>query len=103
VIVAGETMTMDFGYIEPGADVREHSHPHEQIGYALEGKCELTIDGETYMLEKGYSYRIPPNARHAWVNVGEERFFFLDAFHPPREDLLQGRMNIEKWSEEPQS
>ena len=103
VIVAGESMTMDLGEIDPGAYFPEHSHPHEQIGYALEGTCELIIEGTTYLLKKGYAYRIPSNARHGWRNAWEEKFVFLDAFHPPREDLLEGIMDIEKWKEEPES
>jgi quercetin dioxygenase-like cupin family protein len=102
VIVDGEHMTMDLGEIDAGAYFPEHSHPHEQIGYAMDGRCELIIDGTTYQLEKGYSYRIPSNAKHAWRNNGEETFVFLDAFHPPREDLLRGVMDIDKWKTEPE-
>ena len=98
VIVDAETMTMDLGYIEPGQIVREHSHPPEQIGYALEGECELEIDGVTYLLRKGYSWHIPSESRHEWRNVSEERFYFIDAFSPRREDLRSGIMDIEKWS-----
>ena len=103
VIVAGESMTMDLGEIDPGAYFPEHSHPHEQIGYVLDGRCELSIEGTTYVLEKGYSYRIAPNANHGWRNIGEEKFVFLDAFHPPREDLLRGVMDIDRWKVEPES
>ena len=66
VIVDGENLTMDLGEIDPGAFFPEYSHPHEQIGYVLEGECEITIEGKTHIVGKGQSYRIPPNARHGW-------------------------------------
>ena len=97
VIVDAETMTMDMGYLEPGQIIPEHSHPPEQIGYALEGECELEIDGVTYLLRPGYTWHIPSESRHEWRNVSDERFYYIDAFSPRREDLRSGTMDIETW------
>ena len=41
---------MTFGYwdVEAGANLPEHSHPHEQVTNILEGEFELTVDGENH-------------------------------------------------------
>ena len=44
--LTGENMSMVVFYIAPGADVPEHSHPHEQMGTVLIGSLELIIKDE---------------------------------------------------------
>ncbi|MFQ5711659.1 MAG: cupin domain-containing protein [Candidatus Geothermarchaeales archaeon] len=101
VIAVGKNMTMLYGEFEPGVEFPEHSHPHEQIGYVLEGKCELKLEGKTYIVEEGYTYSIPSHAKHGWKNVGKEKFAWIDIFYPVREDLLQRRFDKEKWEVKP--
>ena len=48
-----------------GAEVPEHSHPHEQMGMGLEGVFELTIDGESRLVRQGDSYCIPGGVKHS--------------------------------------
>ncbi|MCD8118003.1 MAG: cupin domain-containing protein [Lachnospiraceae bacterium] len=63
-----------------------HTHPHEQCGYVISGKYELTIGDESYELTAGDSYAIPGNEIHSFrVLEGGE---VIDAFTPPREDYL---------------
>ena len=49
----GEKIMMSFVDLKPHSVVAEHSHPHEQMGMVLEGTFELTIDGDTRILQKG--------------------------------------------------
>ena len=37
--VHSERMTFAWWRIEPGAEVPEHDHPHEQVVNVLEGSC----------------------------------------------------------------
>ncbi len=70
--------------VDPGAELLEHSHPHEQIANVLEGRFELTVDGEPRVLEPGMVAVIPGGLPHSGKALTSCRL--LDAFHPARED-----------------
>jgi quercetin dioxygenase-like cupin family protein len=72
--------------IEPGATVPEHSHPHEQVGYVLEGELEFTVDGETLRAETGDSYVVPGGEPHSATNTADVPVVGLDVFSPPRDN-----------------
>ena len=64
-----------------------HSHPHEQIGYVLEGSFELNMNGEKYIIKKGDTYYTEPNLEHGVVALEDGKL--LDIFTPQREDFLK--------------
>lgn len=70
----------------PGNYASPHQHPHEQSGYVISGRYELTIGDELYELSAGDSYSIPGNQIHSFrvIDGGE----VVDVFTPPREDYL---------------
>lgn len=72
--------------LEPGSVLPNHSHPHEQGGFILEGELEFTIAGETRSLFPGDLYLIPGNVEHS-VKVGTLPAKVLDVFYPIREDF----------------
>ncbi len=82
--VHSDTMTLAYWTIEAGAELPEHSHPHEQVSNVLEGTFELTIAGETKRLGPGTIAVIPSNADHAGTAITDCRI--LDVFHPVREE-----------------
>lgn len=82
--VHGDTMTLSFVDIQPGAQLPEHSHPHEQITYLIEGELEMVIGGEKMLLTPGMVHVIPGNVPHSAVARTFVRV--LDAFSPVRED-----------------
>ncbi len=61
-----------------------HSHPHEQVGYVVQGRVEMTIGDKKYELIKGDSYQAPSNVPHGAVTL--EPTIIVDTFNPPRED-----------------
>jgi quercetin dioxygenase-like cupin family protein len=61
-----------------------HIHPHEQIGYIVEGRVEMNIDGKIFELLKGDTYITPPNVSHGAYTL--EPSVIVDTFSPPRED-----------------
>jgi len=75
---------LTFFEFEPGCKVPQHSHPHEQISYVLEGEMVFTLDGETRTLQAGQGATIPANVPHGATFAGPARV--LDAWHPVRED-----------------
>lgn len=84
VFVHSDTMTFAYWTIEAGADLPEHSHPHEQVANVLEGTFELRIAGETRRIGPGTVAVIPSNAAHAGTAITDCRI--LDVFHPVREE-----------------
>ena len=94
-LAAGVTMRPLFGdgamlnllEFEPGAAVPAHRHPHEQLGYVLEGRLALSIDGSEHVLGPGDAYQIPGGVEHAARSEG--RCLVLDVFQPVREDYRE--------------
>lgn len=80
----GERMMLAHFTLEEGAVIPPHSHPHEQVGYVVEGELAMTIADETYSLRAGDSYLAPANVEHGAKVVKEA--VVIDAFSPPRED-----------------
>lgn len=82
--IHGDKITLSFVDIEDGAILPEHSHPHEQITYILEGELEMTIGGEKMLLTPGMVHVIPGNTPHS--AIARTPCKVLDAFSPVRED-----------------
>jgi transcriptional regulator with XRE-family HTH domain len=47
------------------------SHVGEEVGYVLEGKIEITLDGKSYLLEEGDSIFFPSDLPHGYRNPGD--------------------------------
>ena len=77
-------MTFSFWNIEKGAQLPAHSHPHEQVTNIIEGRFELTVDGESKKLGPGSVVIIPPHAVHSGKAMAKSRV--IDVFYPIRED-----------------
>jgi len=77
-------MTLAYWDVDPGAALPEHSHPHEQIANVLEGQFELTVAGESQILEPGQVAVIPSDVPHSGRAITACKL--LDAFHPCRDD-----------------
>lgn len=58
---------------EPGASTGDDSYEHkgEEAGIVLEGRLELTIDGDRFILEKGDSFSFPSDLEHRFVNPSD--------------------------------
>lgn len=82
---SGERMTVCFFSLSPHAELKEHKHPHEQLGIVLEGAFEITIGTEKKIVKTGDTYIVPPNVPHRVV-VGDAPARVVDVFSPPRED-----------------
>ncbi len=78
------TMTFMYWQVEPGAVMPEHSHLHEQVAQVLRGKFELTVDGQTEILEPGKIAVIPAHVKHGGKALTACEL--LDVFNPERED-----------------
>ena len=66
-----------------------HSHPHVQSSYIESGRFEVTVDGNTQILEKGDGFFVPSGRLHGLICL--EGGCVIDAFTPAREDFLQAK------------
>jgi len=88
ILVYSDNLMLMYSEAEPGKPPLAHSHPHEQIGYIIQGTSELTASGETVTLKVGSSFLLEPNEYHEIRGVGDEKIIVLDIFHPNREDYI---------------
>ena len=82
--VHAERMTCSYWDVTAGAELPEHSHPHEQVSNVIRGRFEMTIDGETQTIEPGGVAVIPSGAKHRGRALTD--CCILDVFSPVRED-----------------
>ena len=82
----GEKMTLTIMEFEPNVVLPEHSHPHEQVGYMVEGEAQFVIEGRSYWVHAGQMWRLPGGVRHQ-VKVGSRPMRVVEAFYPIREDF----------------
>ena len=85
LIYTPELMQVEFGF-DKGAVGALHSHPHVQVSYVAEGRFEVTIDGNTQVVDTGGSFIVPSGLEHGVVALEAGRL--VDVFTPPRADFL---------------
>ena len=84
--IHSESMTMAYWQFEPGADLPEHSHPHEQTGYLVKGHMRVSIGSEENDVMPGDSWCIPSGVEHG-AEILEDSVA-VEVFSPVREDYL---------------
>jgi quercetin dioxygenase-like cupin family protein len=86
--LSGAKVMVNRVVLVPDAVVPEHSHPHEQAGYILDGLLRLKVGAETWDLLPGDAYVLPGDTPHS-ATTGPAGCVVLDVFAPPREDYLE--------------
>lgn len=79
-----EKMSVAHWTVAEGSGFPEHAHPHEQVAMVVEGRFEMTVAGETRVLDAGTSAVIPGNVAHSGRALTPCRL--IDVFYPVRED-----------------
>jgi len=85
-LVYGDKTLMTEVFLEKGAVIPLHGHPHEQTGYLVSGRMEFFIDGVKQSTEPGDSWSIPSNVEHSATAI--EDTLVVEVFSPIREDYL---------------
>jgi quercetin dioxygenase-like cupin family protein len=83
--VKGVELTLALIELEPNANVPEHSHSNEQVGFLIEGSMRFTVGGETAEIAPGGSWTILADVPHS-VLAGPDGAVLVEAFSPPRHD-----------------
>ena len=82
--VHSENMTFAYWMFEAGAELPDHSHPHEQVANIIEGELELTLDGKAVIIKPGQVVVIPSGVSHSGKAITDCKI--IDVFYPIRED-----------------
>lgn len=117
IIVTGETLMMQIVVFEPKPgeeEVPPHRHNEEQVGYIMEGECELEVEtnhppsanwgscpdkfvgqpSEKRFLKAGDFFRIPAGALHK-LRALSKRVVWIAAYHPVRPEYLPYAVKLE--------
>jgi len=65
----------------------EHSHPHEQMTYCLEGEFEFYVGEDIERIYQGDTIYIPSDVSH-YCKVLTQKGKLLDVFTPIRDDFI---------------
>jgi quercetin dioxygenase-like cupin family protein len=88
-IFPGEHAMLSVVRIAPHARGTVHSHPQEQWGVLLEGRCVRVQGGEEIEMRAGDFWHTPGGVEHG-IRTGAEGAVVLDIFSPPREEYRRG-------------
>lgn len=81
----GAHLMLSYVELQPHAVVELHSHPHEQLGYMVEGEMTFTVGEEKKVITAGMMWRIPGGVPHT-VTAGDRPCKAIDIFYPIRDD-----------------
>lgn len=87
-LVYGEKTLMVEFRLKKGSILPSHAHPHEQTGYMVGGRIQLTIGDQTHDVATGDSWCIPGDVAHGALCL--EDAVAVEVFAPLREDYLPG-------------
>jgi quercetin dioxygenase-like cupin family protein len=86
-LVSGERQTLVEIALDAGAEVPEHTHPHEQAGQVQTGRVMLRLgDGPEREVGPGGAYLIPGGLPHFVRALEASRL--VEAFAPVRDEFV---------------
>ena len=83
-LIHTDNNTINFIEVAAGNSVPDHAHLHQQLSFVIEGKFQLTVNGEAKVLDQGMFAVIPSNVRHSGLAITDCKL--IDVFSPARED-----------------
>ncbi len=85
-LVYGKNTLMTEFILEAGSVLPMHRHPHEQTGYLLTGKLELTVGAETRVVSAGDAWCVPGDCIHGATVL--EDSVAVEVFSPVRTEYI---------------
>jgi quercetin dioxygenase-like cupin family protein len=83
-VFVGRQIMLSFVEVSAETTTAIHSHPEEQWGYLLTGKCIRIQNGEEIEMEAGDFWLTPADVTHG-IRTGAVPVQILDIFSPPRQ------------------
>lgn len=83
-LVSGKSVSMRLWEdLQPGTRKDMRVRDYETVGYAIRGRAQLDIEGQTILLKTGDSWVVPRGSRHSFIIL--EPFTAVEATAPPAE------------------
>lgn len=83
-LAIGKQISMRLWEAEPPGDAKPASErAYETVGYVIQGRAELHLEGQMVLLEPGHSWVVPSGASHTYKIL--EPFTAVEATSPPAE------------------
>jgi mannose-6-phosphate isomerase-like protein (cupin superfamily) len=80
-LASGKRVSMRLWQESAYPDQAIRTRSYETVGYVLQGRAELHIEGQMVLLEPGDSWVVPEGTRHRYVIL--EPFVAVEATAPP--------------------
>lgn len=81
-LASGKNLSMRLWEHEsPTGDKEPHRRDYETVGYVIDGRAELHVEGQMVLLEPGNSWVVPKGAEHHYRIL--EPFTAIEATAPP--------------------
>ena len=74
--------------IEPGGEMPMHTNPVEHEQLVLNGKADIVIGEQKFIVEKDDIVLIPAGVPHSYKTLGDEPFEFLCVV-PNKQDVIE--------------
>ena len=84
-LVSGDSMTLVRVEVAAGAEVPEHTHPHDQAGTVVRGRIRIRLGDETTEVAAGGGYMIPGELPHFFEALEDSTL--VEVFSPEREEF----------------
>ena len=84
-IFPGQQVMLSVVRVDPNSSGTIHSHPEEQWGVLLEGKCTRVQGGEEIEAVAGDFWYTPGGVPHT-IRTGDASAVIIDIFSPPRDE-----------------
>lgn len=82
--VGSKLLGVSICLMEPGDEIRRHSHDYEEAYFVVRGSGRMFLEGEgDIRLEPGVSVYVAPNRVHGQVNDGAEPLHIVCSLAPP--------------------
>ena len=83
-LASGKTVSMRLWEdLQPGQQKEPSAREYETVGYAIKGRAQLDIEGQSVLLAAGDSWVVPKGSRHSFIIL--EPFTAVEATAPPAE------------------
>ena len=80
-LVSGTSVALRRWSESAGTEGEPHTRPYETVGYVVEGRVEVHVDGSTVVCGAGDSYLVPEGATRHYVVT--EDLTAIEATSPP--------------------
>lgn len=83
-LATGKQLSMRLWEKEPPAEPKPLTQrEYETVGYVIDGRAELHLEGQIVLLEPGHSWVVPAGSSHTYKIL--ESFTAVEATSPPAE------------------